>query len=59
MSTFRSIEDIEVWRDGCKLAIEICKFTSRKEFNQYFRLKDQLQGSVISIPSNIAEGFES
>ena len=48
-------EDLEVWRLSTNLSIEIYKaFKVCKEFG----LKDQIQRSAVSIPSNIAEGFD-
>ena len=55
---FRKIEDIEIWRRGCRLAVNIYKVTNQKPFEKDWSLKDQIRKAVISIPSNIAEGFE-
>ena len=52
MTTF---EDLEVWRRGCQLAVDVCVANSD---SREFALKDQMQRSAISIPSNIAEGSE-
>jgi four helix bundle protein len=55
MGGINSFEDLEVWRRGCQLAVDVCVGTS--DFKDY-ALKDQMQRSAISIPSNIAEGCE-
>jgi four helix bundle protein len=55
---FKRIEDIEVWKRGCRLAVNIYKVTNQKPFEKDWSLKDQIRKAVISIPSNIAEGFE-
>ncbi len=52
LSTF---EDLEVWKRGCQLAVDVCVSTHT---SKNFALKDQMQRSAISIPSNIAEGSE-
>jgi four helix bundle protein len=52
MTTF---EDLEVWKRGCQLAVDVC--VSAHAMKNY-GLKDQMQRSAISIPSNIAEGAE-
>lgn len=52
MTTF---EDLEVWKRGCQLAVDVCVRTN--DFRNY-GLKDQMKRSAISIPSNIAEGAE-
>ena len=48
-------ETLEVWKRSCRLASEIYKYFST--FNDY-GFKDQVTRSALSIPSNIAEGFE-
>jgi four helix bundle protein len=55
---FKRIEDIEVWKLGCRLAVEIYRLTSGASFDKDWGLRDQLRRSAVSIPSNIAEGFE-
>jgi four helix bundle protein len=50
-----NFENLDVWKRGCRLAVNVC-VASRK--SQEFALKDQIQRSAISIPSNIAEGAE-
>ncbi len=52
MTTF---EDLEVWKRGCQLAIDVCVATH--DWKNY-GLRDQMQRAAISIPSNIAEGAE-
>ena len=55
---FRRIEDIEVWKRGCRFVVEIYKLTSQNPFDKDWALKDQIRRAAISIPANIAEGFE-
>jgi four helix bundle protein len=55
---FKKIEDIEAWKRGCRLAVEIYKETNSDPFSKDWGLRDQIRRSVVSIPSNIAEGFE-
>ncbi|MEQ1485686.1 four helix bundle protein [Methyloglobulus sp.] len=48
-------EDLEVWKRSCRLSIEIYKALNNcKDFS----FKDQITRSSLSVPSNIAEGFE-
>jgi four helix bundle protein len=55
MSNINTFEDLEVWKRGCQLAVDVyvANHASRD-----FGLKDQMQRSAVSIPSNIAEGCE-
>lgn len=48
-------EDLEVWKEAMRLAVMI--YDCLKESRDY-GLKDQMQRSAVSIPSNIAEGYE-
>lgn len=50
-----TFEDLEVWKRGCQLAVDVCVATHH---SKNFALKDQMQRAAISIPSNIAEGAE-
>jgi four helix bundle protein len=52
---YHSFEDLFIWQ----LAMELCDevYTAIKTCKD-FGLRDQLQRSSVSIPSNIAEGFE-
>jgi len=52
LSTF---EDLQVWKRGCRQAVEIIKSTSKL---QPLSLRDQMQRAGVSVPSNIAEGAE-
>jgi four helix bundle protein len=56
MGNFRKLQ---VWQLARKLAVNIYKLTSSQPFSRDFGLKDQIQRSAVSIPSNIAEGDES
>ena len=48
-------EDLEVWRRSSRLCVEVYKgLASCKDYG----FKDQITRSSLSIPSNIAEGFE-
>ncbi len=48
-------EDLEVWQEGMRLTVEI--YNALENCRDY-GLRDQMQRSAVSIPSNIAEGFE-
>ena len=48
-------EDLEIWKEGMRISVTIYKIMQNcKDFG----LKEQMQRASVSIPSNIAEGFE-
>ena len=51
-------EDLDVWKEGCNIAVEIYGVTNIGKFAKDFGLRDQIRRSSVSIPSNIAEGKE-
>ena len=50
-----SFEDLIVWKESMQLVLMIYK--EMKDCKDY-GFKDQIQRAAVSIPSNIAEGFE-
>lgn len=55
MSKIESFEDLHVYQSGLAMAIDLYKKLAKcKDYG----LKDQICRSGVSIPSNIAEGFE-
>lgn len=58
MATIQRFEDLEVWQSSMKLAREVYSLTLGDLFSRDFGLKDQIRRSAVSVPSNIAEGFE-
>lgn len=52
---YRSFEDLEVWKRGCRLAVKIYELLNDC---RDFGLKDQMTRSAVSVPSNISEGCE-
>jgi four helix bundle protein len=52
---FQSFEDLEVWQRGCRLAVDVFKTYSACH---NFTMQDQVQRAALSIPSNVAEGYE-
>ena len=51
-------EDLIAWEKGMDLAVHAYGLSDRGKFARDFALRDQLRRAVISVPSNIAEGFE-
>ncbi len=50
-----SFEDLEVWKESMRLTVDI--YQNSKDCKDY-GFKDQIQRSAVSVPSNIAEGYE-
>jgi four helix bundle protein len=51
-------EDFIAWQKARKLASAVYRVTVTGSFAKDFGLKDQIRRAVVSIMSNIAEGFE-
>ncbi len=57
MTTIQNFTDLAAWKEGHKLVL--MTYTLTKKFPQYenYGLADQMRRCVVSITSNIAEGF--
>lgn len=53
-----SFEDLRVWQKGIELVKQVYILTKDGELSRDFGLRDQLRRASVSIPTNIAEGFE-
>lgn len=51
-------EDLPIWKLSLKITKEIYDITSKREFSRDFGLRDQIRRAIISVSSNIVEGFE-
>jgi len=58
MATWKRFEDMDLWKKGCRLACDVYRMTLEGGFERDFALRDQIRRSALSIPSNVAEGFE-
>ena len=54
----RRFEDLGVWKLSLKITKEIYDITAKGSFVRDFGLKDQIRRSIVSVSSNIVEGFE-
>ncbi|MDZ7951250.1 four helix bundle protein [Nostoc sp. DedQUE09] len=53
-----TFEDLKVWQKGIDLVKQIYLRAKEGELSRDFGLRDQLRRASVSIPTNIAEGFE-
>jgi four helix bundle protein len=54
-TTIKRFEDLEVWKEGMLLAMRVYQ---TMEHSRDFGLRDQMRRAAVSVPSNIAEGYE-
>lgn len=54
----KAFKELDVWEEGCNIAVEIYSVTNKGEFAKDFGLRDQIRRCAVSVPSNIAEGKE-
>jgi four helix bundle protein len=59
MAGINRFEDIQAWQTARELTNLVYELTNQAGFNRDFGLRDQIRRAVISVMSNIAEGFES
>lgn len=57
MGTIRSFTDLIAWQEGHKLVLFVYKTTTTFPRSEAYALVDQMRRCVVSITSNIAEGF--
>ena len=51
-------KDLKIWRLSLAITKEVYNLSAKKDFNCDFGLRDQIRKAVVSISSNIVEGFE-
>jgi four helix bundle protein len=56
--TVKYFEELEIWKEARRITGEIYRLTRNSKFTRDFSLSGQIQKAVVSIMSNIAEGFE-
>jgi len=59
LTAIERFEDIKAWQEARELTRMVYAVSIRGAFAKDYRLRDQIQGSAISVMSNIAEGFDA
>jgi len=59
MTVIERFEDIQAWQAARELTQMVYSVSTRGAFAKDYRLRGQIQGSTISVMSNIAEGFDA
>jgi len=57
MAKIQRFTDLIVWREGHKLVLATYEITAQFPAREAYALSDQMRRCVVSITSNIAEGF--
>ncbi len=58
MGAVKQFEELHVWQNGQALAKAVFELCGTKALARQYVLADQLKRAALSIPTNIAEGFE-
>ena len=53
----RDFRDLNVWKKGIEIVKDVYEMTGQLPKQEFYGLVSQMQRSAVSIPSNIAEGF--
>jgi len=55
---YRSFQELPIWQESINVGKEVYLLTDKVKFSKDYSLKDQIRRAVLSVSSNIAEGFE-
>ena len=58
MGKYQRFTELEVWQYAITLASDFYRKTSEGPFNRDWSLREQIRKAAVSVPSNIAKGFE-
>ncbi len=56
-SSIKTFTDLDTWKEGHKLVILIYRCTKNFPLDEQFGLTNQVRRAIVSVTSNIAEGF--
>ena len=55
---YKNFEDVPVWKAGIQLTTKVFEVTENHAFHGRGDISNQIQRAALSVPNNIAEGFE-
>jgi len=55
---YSNFEDVPVWQAGIELTVQVFGLTEDKAFRFKGDIANQIQRAALSVPNNVAEGFE-
>jgi four helix bundle protein len=55
---YKRFEDLPIWKEAIRLTKEIYDISSEGKWGRDFALRDQIRRAIVSVSSNIAEGYE-
>ena len=58
MTTIRDFHDLNIWKDSRLLVVKIYSLLKKFPDSEKYALCDQIRRAIVSVPSNIAEGFD-
>ena len=53
----KNYRELKVWQKSYQLCLEIYKITAKFPKDEKFGLTSQIRRAVVSVPSNVAEGY--
>lgn len=57
MGTIKTFRDLDIWKKGIELVKEVYIVTENFPSHELYGLTSQMRRAVVSVPSNVAEGF--
>ncbi|MDE3224429.1 MAG: four helix bundle protein [Nitrospirota bacterium] len=57
MEKIRSFRNLELWKLGKEVVLDVYRVTGKFPKEEMYGLVSQMRRAAISIPSNVAEGF--
>lgn len=56
--TINDFKKLQIWQESIRITKIIYDISAQKEFSRDFGLRDQIRRAIVSVSSNIVEGFE-